>query len=640
MTTPMPRAFALATALLAAGTSATALAAPQAGASYGDHMVLQRGQPIEIEGTSAPGQTVTGTLGSEVQTARADAAGLFRLTFAPRAASADPLSLTLADASGEAVLSDLLVGDVWLCSGQSNMELSVARALNTWNELRMSADPQIRLLKVPQFTAATEQRAFGEPVAWRAAEPASVESFSAACFFMGKRLRADLGVPVGLIHSNWGGSASSAWMGPDAVRELYGPEAADLLQLYDADPFAAAQAFAPQWYDWWRAGDNGNEPWTNPDSLDWQPIPQFSFWNYWQGTGLDTQPAANVWLRQTFTLTAEQAAAGNGALAIGAIDDLDMTWVNGNPVGYTFGWGVERTYRVPAEYLREGTNTVLIAASNNWDTGGFFAGPERLHFTPANGAAIPLGADWEYSVGAISQMPPRAPWDAIAGFGVMHNAMIAPIGPMRLAGVAWYQGEADIGQAGYATRLAHLFAGWRGQFGAQARMLVVQLADYGQRQSQPAASGWADLREEQRQGVLADANAALVTAIDIGEPTDIHPANKNVLGLRLAMAAQGVAQPQPESAMQQGDTITVSFSGVDGELRAYGGAYPLGVELCGDTQESCRFVLATLDGSRMLIAADGQPATRVRHGWADAPIVNLYDARDVAVPGFELEIAR
>lgn len=630
------RRIAFIAALLAASP---ALAAPDPAAGYGDHMVLQRGQPIVVGGTAAPGGEVRGTLGAETVTARADADGQFRLTFAPRDGSADPLTLTLADGTGQTRLTDLVVGDVWLCSGQSNMELSVSRALNTWNELRMSADPGMRLLMVPKVTAPVEQAEFGEPVAWRAATPETVEPFSAACFFMGKRLRAESGVPVGLIHANWGGSGASAWMSPSSVRTLYGPEAADLLDLYGRDPFAAAQAFVPQWYDWWANADGGREPWTDPDSLDWHPIPRFSFWNYWTGTGLDTQPAANVWLRQSFTLTAEQAR-GDGTLSIGAIDDLDLTWVNGHPVGYTFGWGVERHYRVPAEYLHEGENQVLIAASNNWDTGGFFAGPDRLFFDTANGVNLPLGADWEYAVGAVTTMPPRAPWDAIEGMGVMHNAMIAPLGPMRLAGVAWYQGEADVGKPGYALRLAQLFQGWRRQFGDQARMLVVQLANYGTRVDHPVESGWATLREEQRQGVLADGNAALVTAIDIGEPSDIHPANKNVLGRRLAMAAQGVALPQPVSARLSGETITVTFSGVEGALRAFGGPYPLGVELCGQAPETCRFVLATPWQNQLLIRADGQPVTRVRYAWSDAPVTNLYDARDLAVPGFELEVGQ
>ncbi|TIX52066.1 sialate O-acetylesterase [Alteraurantiacibacter aquimixticola] len=617
--------------------ASAASAAPEPGAAYGDHMVFQRGQPIIVEGTSAPGATVTGALGSERASATADRDGVFRLTFAAREASSDPLTLTLSDSDGETTLSDLLIGDVWLCSGQSNMELSVARALNTWNELRMSADDEMRLFMVPKHTAAAPQRAFGEPVEWAHATPDTVEPFSAACFYMGKKLRADTGVPVGLIHSNWGGSAVSAWFTPDGVRETYGQAAIDQLQLYDSDPFAAAQAFVPQWYDWWREGTGGSEPWADTDSLDWQVIPKFSFWNEWEGTGLDTAPEANIFFRQSFTLTAEQAA-GDGTVSIGAIDDIDLTWVNGNPVGYTFGWGVERTYHVPAAYLREGENEVLIAASNNWDTGGFYGTPDRLFVTTGNGDTVPLAEDWEYSVGAISEMPPRAPWDAIAGLGVMHNYMIAPIGPMRLAGVAWYQGESDVGPEGYDDKLATLFAGWREQFGEQARMLVVQLADYGQRVSQPVESGWADLREEQRQGVLADGNAALVTAIDLGEPSDIHPANKNVLGLRLAMAARGEALPMPDRAQRGGNAVAVTFTGVEGGLTAYGGPYPLGVELCGDAPGSCRYASAVVHGSSLLIPLDGEPATRVRYAWSDAPVVNLYDGRDIAVPGFELEI--
>jgi len=631
------RALALA-ALLA---SVPALASPEPGAAYGDGMVLQRGEPILISGTSAPGSTVEGTLGTDTASATTGSDGTFTLTFPARTASSDGISLTLRDADGETVLHDILIGDVYLCSGQSNMELSVNRALNTWNELRLSPDDGMRLLTVPKSTAAVPQTEFSEPVVWRAADADSVAEFSAACYYMGKQLRADhRDVPLGLIHSNWGGSAARAWFTPESVANMYGDEALAQLRLYQRDPLAAAQAFVPQWYHWWRANDNDREPWTDSSMLDWKPIPKFSFWNEWTGTGLDTNPQANVWLRQTIDLTAQQAA-GEGSLAIGAIDDLDLTWVNGHPVGYTFGWGVERTYRVPAEYLHEGENEILIAANNMWDTGGFFAGPDRLSFTPAGGSAIPLGADWEYSIGTVEGVPPRAPWDANAGLGVMHNYMIAPLGPMRLKGVAWYQGEADVGQPDYDAKLRELFAGWRRQFGPQTRMLVVQLADFGARHSEPTASGWAQLRQEQLEGVAADSNAALVTAIDIGEPNDIHPANKNDLGKRLAYAAEGKAMPMPKSASFSGDKVVVTFTGIEGDLQALGGPYPLGVEVCGDTQQSCRWAVPTWEGDRMVIGVtDGQPVSRVRYAWADAPVVNLYDAREMPVPGFELPVTK
>jgi sialate O-acetylesterase len=237
-------------------------------------------------------------------------------------------------------------------------------------------------------------------------------------------------------------------------------------------------------------------------------------------------------------------------------------------------------------------------------------------------------------------MPPRAPWDANAGIGVMHNRMVAPIGHYAMTGAAWYQGESDVGLPGYPEKLRELFAGWRRQFGDDMRMLVVQLANYGALESQPVASGWAEIRQDELDAVVADGNAALVTAIDIGEWSDIHPTNKIILGERLALAAQGEPMPMPERAVQQGDVITLTFSGVEGGLRAYGGAYPLGVELCAQTQESCRFVPAQASGNTLRIWADGQPATRIRYAWADAPVVNLYDGRDIAVPGFEVEIAQ
>jgi sialate O-acetylesterase len=630
----------LAIALPALAMAASVAAAPTLGPAYGEDMVLQRGQPIELEGKAQPGETVVADFSGNTASAQANADGSFRITLAALPADTESSTLVLRDKTGETRYEGIAIGDVILCSGQSNMELPINRALDTYNQLRLAPDDSIRLLTIPKTTATVPLHKFAEPVKWVAADSETVAEFSAACFYMGKRLRAlRPAVPVGLIHSSWGGSAARAWLTPKGVSELYGGETLELLRTYSSDPYAATRRFIPQWMEWWREQDNGREPWREPDTLEWAPIPQFSFWNDWTGTGLDTNPRANVWLRQTFTLTREQANR-DGRLSIGAIDDLDLTFVNGEPVGYTFGWGIERTYTVPDEFLREGENEILIAANNMWDMGGFFAGPDRLFFTPGNGdEPIPLGADWEYAKSGVEGVPPRAPWDANAGAGVMHNAMIAPLGPIRLAAVAWYQGEADVGQPDYDEKLRVLFEGWRDQFGSQARMLVVQLADFGQRQSEPVESGWAVLRQEQLAGVMADGNASLVTAIDIGEPADIHPANKNVLGVRLADAFTGRAMPMPQSAVRDDAHVTVSFTGIEGGLVAHGGPVPLGVEICGTAVGSCRYVLARLVDDTMVIdLGDGDDASRVRHAWSDAPVVNLYDGAGHPVPGFELSI--
>lgn len=626
-------------AALAAPISA-GIAAPSLDPGWGDGMVLQQGQPITLSGTAQGGAKVSVRLGKAQASAVADDAGRFAVKLPAFAASDTPQTLFLSDPGGTATYADILIGDVFLCGGQSNMELPVARALDADTQLGRADDNGIRLLMVPKATAPLPQQDFASPVTWQAADRSSVERFSAACFFMAKALRAKSpATPVGLIHANWGGSTANAWLDRQGVRALHGAGALDLLSLYVRDPYAATQAFVPQWFDWWRAQGTGSDPWSNPQSLNWKPIPRFSFWNAWEGTGLDTNPIANVWLRQTITLTGEQAQ-GDGSLAIGAIDDLDLTFVNGEAIGYTFGWGVERTYRVPANRLKEGENIILIAANNAWDSGGFFAGPERLHFTAANGERVALGADWEYFRAPVDGAPPRAPWDSNAGTGVMHNAMIAPLGPMRLAGVVWYQGESDVGSEGYDAKLRALFAGWRRQFGAQTKVLVVQLADFGERRSVPVESQWAKLRDEQRRAVAADANAALVSAIDLGEASDIHPANKNDLGKRLALAFSGRGMPMPQSALRDGANVIVNITGVEGGLVAMGGPVPLGVELCESAPATCRFALASAQGNRLIIAVpDGMAPSGIRYAWADAPIVNLYDEGGMPVPGFALDIA-
>ena len=627
-------------ALLLAGVllPATAEAAPHLDAAWSDHVVVQRDQPIRVEGTAAPGEKLSATLGRESASATADRAGRFTLTFAAREASAEPQTLTVTGADGSAAtVSDLVVGDVWLCSGQSNMEWPLSASVGGAQAVQGAADDGLRLLLIPKDTAAAPQQAFSTPVRWAVASPESAPAFSAACFYMARQLRKNLKVPVGAINSNWGGSQIRAWLTPEAGRTLYGEAQMALLKGFEKDPLAAVTAFAPTWEKWWREGTGGQEPWTNPDALQWQPVPSISAWTGWTGTRLAEDPIGNVWFRRTLTLTAEQAAKG-GTLAIGVIDDMDTTWVNGRIVGNTFGWSKEREYAIPPGYLEAGDNEIVFAASNSYAAGGFSSTADRLAFTVAGGERIALADGWRYAIGQIRDMPPRAPWDANAGIGVMHNKMIAPLGKIGLAGAAWYQGESDVGLPGYADRLRELFAGWRRQFSPGMQVLVVQLPNYGPVAERPGPSGWAELREEQRRAVAADSNAALIATLDVGQRDNLHPPDKLPVGLRLAAAAQDQAMPMPAAAVREGNSVRLTFAGIEGGLHAWSGA-PLGVELCAGTQDSCRFAQASVSGDSLLIAGDGQPATRVRYAWAESPVVNLFDARPLPVPGFEIAIA-
>jgi sialate O-acetylesterase len=268
-----------------------------------------------------------------------------------------------------------------------------------------------------------------------------------------------------------------------------------------------------------------------------------------------------------------------------------------------------------------------------------------MQLTFADGHTKPLGSDWHYArIPDAVGSPPVPPWSNSSGVSTIYNAMVAPLGPLSLKGVAWYQGEADVGQPGYDKRLAAWMTNWRSQFGdPKLPFLIVGLAGWGPVASKPVESGWAALINEQRLAVERDPHAALASAIDLGEPADIHPANKQEVGRRLGLAARAIAYgdtggelgPLPTSAIRKGNTVTVHFSK---PLQTLSGATVNAVELCGAAQGSCRYAQARAVGDSVEIASDGQPVTRVRYAWADYPIVNLYDLDMMPVPVFEIPV--
>ncbi|MDE1918636.1 MAG: sialate O-acetylesterase [Sphingomonadales bacterium] len=625
-------------AVLVAGVGSAHGATPLALAPiWGDHGVIQRDQPITIEGQATPGHTVKATLGDVAATAASDSSGHFALHFPPRTASATPVTLTVSDGAETQRVNDLLVGDVWLCSGQSNMEYALIRALGGPMHVALSADPELRLVTIPKAIALTPQSQFAGPTPWVASSRQSTPQFSAACYFMAQNLRKALHVPIGAIHSSWGGSQARAWLSPQAGAQIYGAADMALLKRFSTDKLGAVTQFAPTWQAWYE-GTAGGQPWRNPDSLQWNAVPKISGWLAWEGTPLATHATGTVWLRHQVTLTAQQAKAG-AVLKLGILDDMDMTYVNGHAVGNSFGWDYEREYPVPGSFLHAGVNEIMVAVTNSYADGGFQSAPDKLAFAVNGGERIPLATGWRFAISGAKTYPPRAPWDANGGIGVMHNRMIAPLGHIALKGVAWYQGESDVDIPDYDKRLSALIEGWHDQFGKDLRTLVVQLANYGPVQLAAAPSNTAALREDQRHVAAADPRNALVTAIDIGERSDIHPANKEELGRRLAMAAQGQPMPMPLSATHEGNNVRVRFSGIESQLYAWSGVGPLGFELCAATGKTCRLIDARVDGDSVILPADGGPADLVRYAWADSPIVNLYDARALPVPGFAMAVS-
>jgi sialate O-acetylesterase len=630
------RSLLILAGLLASGAAAAPTIDPQ----FGTHAVIQRGKPIVLSGSASPNEQLTVGLGGERKSATADAEGRWHATFASRSAGG-PFSIQL---NGATAAEDVAVGDVWLCSGQSNMEYPLRRALNGDGEVQSANDPELRLMKVPQQLAPSPQQAFAKAPSWQPTTPESAKDFSAACYFLVRDLRATQKVPIGAIDDSWGGTPIRAWMDEKAVAASGGGDAAAIVDLYRSNPAAAVRQFGGEWGTGWRKqpGDKpGQEPWNASDRLTWKPVPSLSYWDAW---GPEWKAwIGSAWLREQVTLTPGEAAQA-ATLSLSAIDDIDQTFVNGIAVGGKNDPTNPRRYPVPEGVLKPGINEIMVFARNTWGPGGLKGPADDFALTFADGRTKPLTTGWQVSRIADSVgQPAVAPWDGSSGVSTIYNAMVAPLGPLGIKGVAWYQGEADVGQPGYDRRLAAWMANWRMQFrDPQLPFLIVGLAGWGKPVSKPVESGWAALIDEQRLAAMRDPRSALASAIDLGEPEDIHPANKQEVGRRLALAAHqlvyrdgGAVGPLPVRAVRQGSSVVVRFTK---PLQILSGSNANAVELCGMTGASCRYADARISGPTLVIATDGQPVTRVRYAWADYPIVNLYDLDLLPVPVFEVPI--
>jgi sialate O-acetylesterase len=642
------RGFVAAAALLLAASTPASAAAPLLDALFQDHAVLQRGRPIPVWGAAKPGAAVAVTLANVSARATAGADGHWHASL-PELPAGGPYVLTATDDAGDSQsANDILVGDDYLCAGQSNMALGVKFTVNAQTEIDNSANDSIRLLTVPREIRAAPLDAFPKPVQWQAASPQTVPDFSAACFYFARELQKSVAVPLGLINASWDGANIRTWMSEGAVRAIGGRDAdLGVLALYRSDPAAATQRWGAMWEDWWRTHAPGSEPWSETrDVSDWQTAPAaLGHWDDWNIPAL-TGFTGQVWYRSTVNVTAAQAAQG-ADLSLGAINEEDETWVNGKVVGNTFGYGTDRVYHVAPGVLHEGVNSVTVNILCTYKGCGLFGSPDKRALIFADGSRVPLSSPWRYKVVTPGLGPvPRAPWGAVAGLGMTYNAMIAPLHDFALRGVVWYQGESNTGEPKtYAPLLRGMMADWRNRFGADLPFLIVQLPGYGKPPLVPEESGWAELREAQREAAAGDPHAALIVTIDIGEHCNLHPANKQDVGRRLARAARHLIYGDPivpsgpvaQQAVRRGAEITVSFADVENGLAAYSATTPTGFELCNAA--ACRFATARI--VRDTVAVDvpkGLAPTHLRYCWADDPVCTLVDGARLPAGPFDLPI--
>lgn len=618
---------------------------------FQDHIVVQRNAPVRVWGTAVPGETITVALAGKAASAEVDREGKWTAQL-PARASGGPYRLIARSTGGSVqIVTDVMIGDVYLCSGQSNMELSVDRTLNAPAEIQGAANERIRMMEVPHRSSPEPRMTLPSPVDWEVAGPETVSDWSATCYYFARAVQQEVNAPLGLVHSSWGGSKISAWMSAEALSSVGGyAEPLSLLRMYTNDHRAAQRAFGEQWETWWREATGeatGAEPWQPNVGAQWPMAPdRLGDWKTWGKPELQGFNGM-VWFRTTVDLTAAQAKQG-AVLSLGVIDEVDQTWINGHVVGNTFGWDTERTYSIPADLLQEGENVVVVNVLNTYGSGGILGDPNQRALITGSGDRLLLDT-WHYQeVTANLGSPPRTPWESIGGLSTLHNGMVAPLRNYGLRGAVWYQGESDTGKPDkYQDLLDALMAQWRAQFGADLPVLVVQLANYGRPPTAPAESGWAELREAQRLATQDDPHAGLAVTIDIGTPYDVHPPNKQEVGRRLARAARHIVYgeevtpsgPVPVRATRAGDIVTVSFEDVHGALVAYGHDVPIGFELCGSEPGSCQYADAQIDGRRVHLRAEAEAITRVRYCWANSPICTLYDEARLPAGPFELSLS-
>ena len=590
---------------------------------FSDGAVVQRDQPMRVWGSADAGAQVHVDFNGNAVDVMASDDGRWSATL-PAHGAGGPYVLSIKSGGTTRVVRDVLVGDVWLASGQSNMEWPVAQSGGADEVIASANDPQIRHFKIPKsWSAKPERDVVGGD--WVPASPESVAKFSAVAYAFARELRAATGVPIGIIDSTWGGSSIEAWMDADSQgldAQAIARQGSEV-SLKDERALASTRTRLARWpqagidpAQWHEAGF---------DDRNWDSIPVPGLWETSGYNGMDGE----AWYRASFILSAAEAAAGV-MLGVGRIDDSDITWVNGHQVGETrMQYNLPRAYAVPPEALRAGVNHVAVRVSDFGGGGGIHGDAAEVFVQPQGAAKRALDGAWKFRPAQVSvalvddknQLPT-----------LLYNAMIHPLQPYPLRGAIWYQGESNANTREQALRYREQFPAlinqWRGQWNApDLPFLWVQLANFSSGTDTATDSPWAILRESQS-AALALAATAQAVAIDIGNPADIHPLDKQSVGHRLALGARHVAYgeslvhsgPIYRAARFKDGKAYVDFEPQRSTLAVRGGGDAVqGFELAGADR---RFhpAQATVRGDVVVVSSDAvaQPQA-VRYAWRDNP---------------------
>lgn len=602
---------------------------------FSDNLILQRGKAAPIWGSASAGERVTIRFAGQTKTAVADGQGHWMVRLSPLQAAAG--RDLIAHGKNAVTLKNVAVGDVYLCSGQSNMQFGLSGAQNGAREVAKANYPNIRLLGVPQKAAGTPQSEFGALVKWQPCTPASAAGFSAVGYFFGRDLHRKLQIPIGLINSSWGGTIAEAWTSRQTLAAL--PEYQKGLADMDAAARAAGD-FESKMAQWWDKSDSGRQNGFADADFDAAAWPEMTLPAAWEDAGLPDYDGL-AWFRKVVEVPASMAGKPL-TLHLGGVDDRDQTFFNGQLVGAGNVWSDARNYHIPGPLVRAGRNSIAVHVLDTGGGGGFYGG-DKLRLEGAGANPISLQGAWKYRtttpLGQLNALPLNFS-DSPNQTAVLYNAMIAPLVPFSMRGAIWYQGESNAYAARkYQTLFPALIRDWRARFGQDLGFYFVQLANFHARGEQPQESEWAELREAQTL-TLSVPHTGMATIIDIGEANDIHPKNKLDVGKRLALVAlkeeygQKIESSGPmlQSVKFEGAKVRVQFAHAAG-LKTRDGAAPRGFAIAGESKK-WTWADARVEGDSVVLSSATVPnPTQVRYGWAENPNVNLYNSAALpAVP--------
>ncbi|HRU04246.1 MAG TPA: sialate O-acetylesterase [Candidatus Brocadiia bacterium] len=619
---------------------------------FQDHMVLQREMDVPVWGWAEPGARIEAELkGADAKAgATADAGGQWLLRLPPLEAGG-PYELVVRGEGQEVAFRDVLVGEVWVCSGQSNMEFTLIAARDGEAEVAAAQHPSLRMVTVERAQSGAPKTDFKG--SWSVCSPATAGRFSAVGYFFARDLVRRLGVPVGMISASWGGTPAEAWVSREGL--LTEPVLHDHVRRLDEEGRPDAEAkYAAALAAWQRSlpQDPGNQGWPrgwaglDADMSAWKTM---RLPTHWQAAGYDFSGV--FWFRREIQVPAEWAGR-DLELSIGACDKGDVTYFNNERVGSLTpeqtpdSWRIERRYTAPGRLVKAGRNVVAVRVCSNVFAGGM-TGPAGVMWAAPPGTPesqrIRLEGDWrfrvEHNFGRVTQAMPRRLGAVPA---TLFNAMIAPLLPAAIRGAIWYQGESNAERpAEYRVLFPTLIRDWRRVWGqGDFPFYFVQLANFG------CVQDWPALRAAQR-CALDLPNTGMAVTIDIGEARDIHPKNKQDVGARLARVAlartygvAGVEWSGPEVvwARSEGAAARVQFAHAAGGLRPADERLT-GFELAGPGREFHEAEARRVGGGQLLLTAPGVTEARwVRYAWKCDPVCNLRNADGLPASPFEIPL--